>query len=141
MMAGHQNLASGTKFHSRCDECVETLPAIRFHLDEERQLEAIDRHITCSSFSRNNPLVVQFSVGLMAYHSPSKDVVDVIRTCSAHENFHYHVGDYLRPKKKLPARGIRVLNSAEDSHEAYYEACSYIISEAFERWREWHPRK
>ncbi|MGV3017674.1 hypothetical protein, partial [Rothia sp. 88186D007BW] len=87
------------------------------------------------------PLVVNFSVGLMAYHTPLKGVVDVIRACSAHENFHYHVGDYLRPKKKLPARGIRVLNSAEDSHEAYDEACSYVIGEAFERWREWHPKK
>lgn len=140
-MAAHQNLVPGTPFHRRCEECTETIPAIRYALDDDQQLEAIDRHITCASFSRENPLVVNFSVGLQAYHPPLGAKTDVIRACSAHNNFHYHVGDYLRPKKKLPAQSMRELHSAQDSQEAYDEACTYIIAGAYERWREWQPKK
>lgn len=140
MGKGHGRLQEGELYHCKkdCPDCSETRPAIRFYIDNEHGLEVVDRHTECGQYT------FDFSVALHVPHPAArlqnKPNPYVVRGCSAHANFHFHLREFLKAMNKndiIKEQGP--LNTLQEATEAYDIAMHTVCTEGIERWWEtWH---
>lgn len=132
-------LQEGAVFQCLCASCRKTwnIPAIISYLDDEGNIKISDRHTTCTKTDSNKNLFYNFSLELL-FHDDSlraNEYWNIIRGCSSHRNFHYHIYRYHSGCDTRMEN--HPLNSIAESNAAYEEANIHIVEGAIERIEEW----
>lgn len=130
---GHEKLISGSFSHRTCVGCSDDSKAIKIELDED--LRTVTRLKRCKAV---DDYIVSFSVGVQGLHPDLPDLTDIIRGCSSHANYHIHEWVFKYPKRKLPAKAIRPLNSVLEVSVSFHEATEKIAGQAFEWSERWN---
>lgn len=131
-----KNVRSGEFSHKKCDQCQQEGSGLKVPLTDE--LLTITRVCYCASL---DDAPVSFSLMVMGKHRLSKKFAHIVRACSSHANYHWHLWTYLRPAKEASKQDLKPLNSVEDVTMALRHASIEIVERAFEWEDQWLPRK
>lgn len=130
------NVQQGAFSHEVCGHCFQDGTGVKAPIDEG--LLSITRVRFCESFE-DSP--VNFNVMLMADHKVTKKLEHIVRACSSHANYHWHMWNYLKPKKPYSVREFGTIDSVDRMASALGDAQLNILEQAIE-WREsWLPKK
>lgn len=134
-MANHK-VAHGTfKIHEHgndaCDQCSR--PAA-LHIDLGDGTRLIARTFLC----KDEP--VDFSHGLQIMSPELKEMLYIIRTCTAHANFHIHRTNRFSGRRDLVQERF-TLDTREDVSEAYRESAATLMPNVGKWRKQWSQKQ
>lgn len=127
---GHGRLDEGSYHHTCCSQMRERALPVWIDDDPESELVIYNRIYRCEHG------VWDFALNVRSWHGLASAVVDVLRCCAAHRNYHIHVWPWGDPVKQH-VHPVHPIDTLEEMQKCHAHACATFGDEVLEVREAW----